>query len=331
MKISIIIPVYNVHDYVIDCLTSVINQTYNNIECLIIDDGSKEKYGIELINNILVEYQGTVQFKFIILEENKGAAAARNVGISMATGEYLYFLDSDDEITLGCVSLLVTDIKNHPNADLIQGNVLCENELLMPDISLNGKSFPNFSNDKSWIRNHLFLSLPIVPWNKLIKVELLRNESLNFHEGILNEDVLWLFRLRKSVKSIVFNHTVTYLHKTNSNSVMNSPKNEIKRINSYLKILKVFITEIDEENKLADNFAILKHFMHNKLLVFSPENRSYFERNFDECLNLALNSPNVPWYYKIMYFTMKLPEKTYKRFNWVWKKYLGILYRSSIN
>ena len=331
MKVSIIIPVYNVHDYIINCLKSVMDQSYENIECLIIDDGSKENYGIGIIKNIIAEYQGKIDFKLIILEENKGASGARNHGISLATGEYLYFLDSDDEITSHCISLLVADLENHPNADLVQGNVLCENEVLMPDISLNGKGFPDFSNDKSWIRNHLFLSLPIVPWNKLIKVELLRKESLYFYEGIVNEDVLWLFRLRKIVKSIVFNHEVTYLHKTNLNSVMNSPKNEIKRINSYLKILKIFISEIDIENKLADNFAILKHFMHNKLLVFFPENQSYFARNFDECLDLALNSVNVPWYYKIMYLIMKLPEKTYRSFNWVWKKYLGLLYRSSID
>lgn len=330
MKVSIIIPVYNAQDYIIDCLKSVMDQSYVNIECLIIDDGSKENYGIELIKNILAEYRGEIDFKLIILEENKGASGARNEGISLASGDYLYFLDSDDEITSNCISLLVADLENHPNADLVQGNVLCENEVLMPDISLNGKGFPDFSTDKSWIRNHLFLSLPIVPWNKLIKVELLRKESLYFHEGIVNEDVLWLFRLRKSVKSIVFNHEVTYLHKTNLNSVMNSPKNELKRINSYLKILKVFISEIDDENKLADNFAVLKHFMHNKLLVFFPENQNYFKTNFDECLSQALNSEKVPWYFKLMYFTMKLPGKTYKNFLWFWKKNLGLLYRISI-
>ena len=104
LKVSIIIPVYNSEEYIKRCLESVINQTYKNLEILIINDGSKDKS-----DEIIKSYKDD-RIKYIT-QENRGLSGARNTGIDNSTGDYIMFLDSDDSIDLDAVSLLVERIK----------------------------------------------------------------------------------------------------------------------------------------------------------------------------------------------------------------------------
>ena len=108
MKITIVIPVYNVAPYIKDCLASVMKQTYKGeIECLLIDDcGTDNSMGV--VSQVLKDYSGKIDFRIYRHKYNRGLSAARNTGIEHATGEYIYFLDSDDEITSDCMEKLVT-------------------------------------------------------------------------------------------------------------------------------------------------------------------------------------------------------------------------------
>ena len=96
MRISIIIPVYNVELYVEECLQSVANQTMTEgIECIIVDDRGQDN-SAAIAKQYIDSYKGDIRFTFIQREKNGGLSAARNTGIEAATGEYVYFLDSDD-------------------------------------------------------------------------------------------------------------------------------------------------------------------------------------------------------------------------------------------
>ena len=114
--VSIIIPIYNVEKYVAECLNSVISQTYDHskIECILVDDCTPDK-SMDVVNKIIGEYNGEMTFITRRHKENKGLSAARNTGISIATGEYLYFLDSDDYIYPNSLELLMEGVeKNIP-------------------------------------------------------------------------------------------------------------------------------------------------------------------------------------------------------------------------
>ena len=100
MKISVIIPVYNVAPYIAACLQSVMRQTAQAaLECILVDDCGPDN-SMEVVNETLKSYNGPVDFKIVRHTQNRGLSAARNTGMAAATGDYIYFLDSDDEITL---------------------------------------------------------------------------------------------------------------------------------------------------------------------------------------------------------------------------------------
>lgn len=98
MKISIIIPIYNVAEYVSDCLKSVLQQTYKNIEIIIVNDCTEDN-SMVIIEGLLKESATSIPYKIINHTRNQGLSVARNTGIKNSTGDYLYFMDSDDEIT----------------------------------------------------------------------------------------------------------------------------------------------------------------------------------------------------------------------------------------
>ena len=98
MKVSIIIPVYNVSLYIERCIKSVMSQTYQDIECILVNDATPDD-SIAIAERLIADYNGTIQFRILNHEHNKGQSTARNTGIDASTGDYLYFLDSDDEIT----------------------------------------------------------------------------------------------------------------------------------------------------------------------------------------------------------------------------------------
>lgn len=93
--VSVIIPVYQVSNYVERCLKSVMSQTYTDIECIIVDDATKDD-SIVKCERLIVEYGGPIKFRILHHEYNRGLSAARNTGTKVAEGEYLYYLDGDD-------------------------------------------------------------------------------------------------------------------------------------------------------------------------------------------------------------------------------------------
>lgn len=96
MNISVIVPVYNVEKYIERCITSIINQTFTEgVECIVINDCTPDK-SMEIVERLVSKYDGSIQFKLIYHEKNKGIAAVRNTGLDTATGDYTIYIDSDD-------------------------------------------------------------------------------------------------------------------------------------------------------------------------------------------------------------------------------------------
>ena len=114
-KISIIIPVYNVEQYLGRCMESVLNQTYKNIEVILIDDGSKDRS-----SSMCDEWKAKDDRVVVIHQKNAGAGAARNAGLAIANGELIGFVDSDDWIQLNMYETLINAIKKYPEADIAE-------------------------------------------------------------------------------------------------------------------------------------------------------------------------------------------------------------------
>lgn len=228
MLVSIIIPVYNVQDYIIKCLDSVADQTYAGaMECLIIDDCGQDE-SIRLAEEFVETYQGTIDFRIIHHDYNKGLSAARNTGIRESKGDWLYFLDSDDWITSDCISQMKACVDLHSEVEIVcaganQDHPMCH----WMDYSY--KPIPDFSNNREWLQK-AFLSryhLGMTAWNRLVRKQFILGNSLFFYENISHEDELWNYQIAQAVKSASFLKCNTYNYQLRPNSIMTNVDEEI--------------------------------------------------------------------------------------------------------
>ena len=256
--ISIIIPIYNVAPYIIECLESVYNQSYPNIEVILVDDCSTDE-SMQIVDTFLTSDR-IKKTTLIHHSQNKGLSETRNTGINHATGDYIYFIDSDDYINSDCIESFVSLAIKYESANVIFGSAtplpitwdrIC--------ISSNKDSIPEYTDNISWIRKSFSKIgyIPVTAWNKLIKREHIISHNLFFKEDIVYEDQLWNFRLGNSIQSIAFNKKSTYTYRYIPNSIVNS-NYSIKKMDSEVVITKELIKHIDYQYFLPQFIHILR-------------------------------------------------------------------------
>lgn len=232
--VSIIVPCYNVEDFVSKTLQSVFLQEYPHWECIIINDGSQDNTAS--ICNEWVEKDSRFNYFF---QENQGLSAARNKGLEMANGAYIYFLDSDDliaENTISNLLKLATD-----DTDIVYGKCAItegQNNTIKDYLSHTPKPFTVFKNaSKTLLSKAIEEPFICVAWNRLIKKDFIDTHKLTFKKGIYHEDELWFFETLFHTKGIVFNDQATYFYNVaNTNSITNNFN--IKNLESYLFIIE---------------------------------------------------------------------------------------------
>ena len=267
MKVSIIIPVYNVSRYIESCMDSVMQQSYPDIECILVDDCSPDD-SVVRINQKIASYSGSITFKIIHHKQNKGLSGARNSGIVASTGDYLYFLDSDDEMTDHCLQLLADLVKEYPDVDLVQGSADAIEEHHINKKYQIKRNVPEYSDNHHWLKKNLLESeiFPLTAWNKLIKRSFLTNNDLFYHEGIIHEDEHWNFFAAKKVKSMAFCTVPTYRHFIRKGSIMTSG-NHRKSITSWFFILNDFMNHLDLDMLRYQRKMILKESFGNLVRI----------------------------------------------------------------
>lgn len=245
IELSMIIPVYNVEKYIEKCIQSVINQTYSGgIECIIVDDCSPDA-GMEIVERILNGYNGPIRFMIKHRQKNGGLSAARNEGIHMAHGFYLYFLDSDDWLVPECIEWLMDVAHKYPQAEIVQAGAVVTKSGYEYLSMMNNKRVSEYTDDEKIIKKYMLRSIyPSTVWNKLIKREWLVQYNLFFKEGLLHEDDYWNFFATKYVKSYAICKMDTYVYNIRQGSITQLP-NE-KNIESRLIAINDFMEHMDE-------------------------------------------------------------------------------------
>lgn len=216
LKVTIVIPVYQVEDYIESCLTSVVNQTYSGeIECIVVDDcGADSSW--QIVENFISEYNGKIDFKLLRHTGNKGLSAARNTGMDHASGEYIYFLDSDDEITSDCIEKLANPLENYKYDFVTADFTIVGGRPVTTYLKARGEY-------KSGIKEAYYRKeWNVTAWNKLCNIDFLRRHNLRFKEGIIHEDILWSFYLANFAKSMYALEDKTYIYNSRSSSIMGS-------------------------------------------------------------------------------------------------------------
>ena len=232
-RISVVVPVYNVEAYITDCLLSVMRQAYDGpLECVLVDDCGNDM-SLEIAERLIANYDGPITFKVVHHEHNRGLSAARNTGMDAATGEYVYFLDSDDWISDDCIERLAEPLRQK-EFDIVVGDYKIIGELPYSfELSL-----PEGAYQESGI-SHTFCNggIYVMAVNKLYRKEFLIKNRLAFEEGKVHEDEILAFELSCVDKSFYVVKAVTYYYRIRENSIVTNT-DRYKKLERYLGVFQ---------------------------------------------------------------------------------------------
>lgn len=237
--VSIIIPVYKVEQYVAACINSVINQDYcGKIECIIVDDCGGDR-SIDIVKESLASYSGTIAFSILVHEHNAGLSAARNTGIRNASGDYLFFLDSDDEIPADAITRLCAPVLEQ-SLDVVVGEYAFSGKSLDINVKiprgtvLKGNDVLQSYERRDW---------PMTACNKLYRTGFLRGNELSFREGIIHEDELWSFKVACLADSLIAVDAPTYIYNIREGSITtaNHLRKSVPSLNIILEEMYAFV------------------------------------------------------------------------------------------
>ena len=234
---------YQVEQYLAICLKSITDQTMTDgVECILVDDCGSDR-SLFIAKDFIEHYQGNVLFRIVEREKNGGLSAARNSGIDVASGEYVYFLDSDDEITPNCLEIMWSLVEKYGKVNLVQG-AFFEDEKYANSIS--NIKFPEFCTCQAEIKTFLlqYLGDIVGAQSRLINLSFFFFFHLYFEEGIIHEDNLWTFFLSKYVRTMAYCDVCTYYHRYNPNSITGNV-NVIKETIAYKHIIQTCSRSID--------------------------------------------------------------------------------------
>ncbi|MGL5969310.1 MAG: glycosyltransferase family 2 protein [Kluyvera sp.] len=249
--ISIIVPVYNVEQYLSRCLESLLSQTYKNIEIILVNDGSTDSSGI-----LCDEYAGRDTRIRVVHKQNGGLSSARNTGISIAKGKYIGFVDSDDWITDDAYEYLYNLLIKF-DADLsIAGFVRCSSESECEIIdSKRGDFNVNLYSQSEYMKKFMKIdsqTIEYYAWNKLYKKTLLQEQQ--YPVGLTAEDVVGTFRYLLRANKIVQSDKVTNFYYINPNSI--TADFNIKKAKDLISIWDIVVAE-SQSSTLFKPWAIL--------------------------------------------------------------------------
>lgn len=198
-KISIIIPVYNVEGYLHQCIDSIINQTYNNLEILLINDGSTDS-SLDICN----EYASKDDRIIVLNKKNGGQSSARNMGLDIATGDFIGFVDSDDWVEPNMYETLLKGAKEN-EADIVACGVYnCDFKKGTRVPTVEGGGIVTYDNFYSYCDN-LFVpckfEIRFEIWNKIFKKEIL--EVVRFKEGQIYEEIFFMRNVLERTSKLV--------------------------------------------------------------------------------------------------------------------------------
>jgi glycosyltransferase involved in cell wall biosynthesis len=237
-QITIAIPVYNVEQSVARALLSALNQTYSNIEILVIDDKGSDN-SMDIAHRIQQEHPRGAVIRTIEHAHNRGTGATRNTAIDNAQGAYLLFLDSDDEITPNCLTLHYEAVKSM-NADFSvalyeqidkTGKTICPDHFTAPT-NLEGRDAIKayYTQDR--------LGADIEPWNRLYKHSFLTQNNIRCIDHHINEDIILAFLVRLNAQRIALIPAHTYKYYFTKGSTMD-------KLRSGKEVVR-FLTQLEE-------------------------------------------------------------------------------------
>lgn len=256
-KVSVVVPVYNVENYLEECLENLRKQTYRNIEIIMVNDGSTDKSEV-----ICLRYAEQDKRFILISQENKGVSIARNVGIERATGKWIVFADADDYYYEDGIEKMV-DLVCKSNQKVALCNSDIEGKNVTKTLLLLQDSYESF-----------FLPMRhYALWGYIFALDLMRDNSVWFVPKLeFSEDRLFLYELSFYTIKMAVSHESVYFHRTNNSSMCNSSSGirkargqlnaaiELKKLRTKKDYNNIVAISIDKEIMHVVRMALLQYF-----------------------------------------------------------------------
>ncbi len=278
-KVSIVVPVYNCELYLEECINSLIKQTYRNLEIIFVDDGSTDAS-----LSILEQYRHVDNRIAILTQSNRHAGVARNLGMSVATGDYIMFLDSDDTFSKNMVGKLLKKALKHNTDVIVFGNNICEKGKVI------GWRKPDYNRDcivnSLDIKDRLFQIDSGVPWNKFMKRDFVVKTNLKYQDTKNTNDIYFNKMLLTTADRILFTYDRFVNYRVfNSNSLQG-------------KI-----------SKNPDDFAKALNAIHDELIhrnTYELFEYSYEKYAVDFCMYSINRTSNFEAFQNVVHAVMKI-------------------------
>lgn len=320
IKVSVIVPVYNVEKYLDRCLESLVNQTYKNIEIIVVNDESPDNSNF-IINKYATKFPKKIKS---FEKENGGLSDARNYGLERASGDYIIFIDSDDYVENNMISKMVECAKNN-NSDIVACNIIDEYE----KTGIQKKYVNEYETiNGSIYKNKKLLLNRFAAWNKMYRASLFEDKKMRFEKGKIYEDLRLILKLYTKADNIAYVNDALYHYIIREGSIMTGSS-----VDKNLDIISAFDDVIDyykKENiynifEKEIEYLVVEHVLLAavvRVLSLSSINNmknnikpyiDYVETNFKDYIrnpyisNLGLNKKTILFLVNHrMYFALKL-------------------------
>lgn len=288
VRFSVIIPVYNVRQYLTACMESVVHQNTEGIEVIVVDDGSTDDSG-----KICMEYALRYPFVQYIRKENGGLGAARNTGLSHAVGKYVVFLDSDDYWSGNCIEALWKCISENAYPDIVyfDSQIICESEEIIRDQEYDSRMYHRKGRIKGTIYQgaeffcityprNFNVSACMAAYRRLFLVE----SGIRFPAHVLYEDNLFSLKSVLRAERVVYLPERLYVRRYRESSIMTSKKNE-KSIQEAAKIFDLVMDFAEGEQGKHEKIVFRKILHFAGMLAYSFLQKCYeYDTEQDEII-----------------------------------------------
>ena len=302
--VSIIIPVYKVEKYIDRCVTSIINQTYKNLEIILVDDGSPDNCG-----KICDDYAKMDERIKVIHKENGGLSDARNVGIESAKGNYISFVDSDDFIEKDMIELLLKEIEEN-NCDIS----ICgyyKTYIDKDEIIDNSKEIFIMNNIEAIDKMNMLGSYDVSAWGKLFNINLIKDTR--FPVGKLSEDWFVMYKIFYNASRICYNPNPKYHYVQRAGGISkNNPRINYDAIQAAKECMEFIEKKCPNiiENAII-RYCIANIGVYNSCILYNKEDKEVYS-NIRKYIKTILKSKNISNKKKIQFWILVRMKSVYR-------------------
>lgn len=316
-KISVIIPVYNAENFIDKCIQSVLNQTIKGIQIILINDGSTDesKKKCEFWKNLHKNIT-------LINKDNEGQGEARNIGLNLAKGKYIFFLDADDYLPNNSLEILYNNISKK-KCDVVCGtslSVFKNGNKEKKSTYLNQNEFQGVGMDI--IKQTKYKDIPPMVWLYMYSKDFLIRYDLKFSKGLFHEDCEFTLKVYYYAKSILFVNDVTYCQFMSDNSTMRSKNfKKSKDAIQVAKNIEEFILENVDDRQVRKYFRCYVAYLYSYSIHYSMQIGYDFMKLFKNKYEfqhlikvLLINKKYFPLVLALTTKSSKIYEKLYKKY-----------------